>query len=251
MGQLQHIDQENSSRQQFHAHPSVWDPKIPLYYSRMNIGQRNSTKVHEPCSKTVQNIIQFTQPKQIIPFIWTSTSHYTVYYSTQAHYSIFRANQCTHTLHNRINQSTSYYTVYSTQVPSTFTVFLGPVHAHSKSGGMFRWSMPLDRVPMGINHTPKISFTGQLWHQPRQQKEQGFYAHPWVEDPKIDQRNTKPEHMTMLWEKLDAYINTLLLCGSITFTLEPILQCRPMADRFTLHLSPSWEPSPSMQCGPT
>lgn len=138
MGQLQHIDQENSSSNNSMHILQFEDPKITLYYSRMNIGQRNSTKVHEPCSKTVHHIIQFTQPKQIIPFIWTSTSHYTVYYSTQAHYSIFRANKCTHTLHNRINQSTSYYTVCSTQVPSTFTVFLGPLHAHSKSGGMFR-----------------------------------------------------------------------------------------------------------------
>ena len=36
-----------------------------------------------------------------------------------------------------------------------------------------------------------------------------------------------------------------------TFTFEPILQWRPMTDRFTLHLSPNFEPSASMHCGPT
>lgn len=36
----------------------------------------------------------------------------------------------------------------------------------------------------------------------------------------------------------------------VTFTLEPIRQCLPITDLLTLHLSPIWEPSPSIQWGP-
>lgn len=45
----------------------------------------------------------------------------------------------------------------------------------------------------------------------------------------------------------------IYFCGemSITFTLEPIRQWRPRTDRFTLHLSPICEPSPTMHCCPT
>lgn len=57
---------------------------------------------------------------------------------------------------------------------------------------------------------------------------------------------TNSQALAMSWN-----IFNTLQWNVITFTLEPIRQWRPRTDRFTLHLSPICEPSPSMHCGPT
>lgn len=146
---------------------------------------------------------------------------------------------------------------------------------------MFRWSIPLDWVPMGINHTPNIWLTVQLWLIDQENKRSkdsmhflrlGIQKFICITTDDHWPKKLKPQYMnlqhdshrsfqlamrkTRCQHSINKYIHTYtcmypFYCGNITFTLEPILQCRPMTDRFTLHLSPSCEPSPSMQCGPT